>query len=111
MAGRMRGWIRTSGRKMAGVWRWIDRRKNEIEQLKINFQKMKPKVHEPHKKDFMNVSRRLVLTGFLAMAGMALFAQSVDKAKDLLEANKLADAKTEIDKVMASDKNQKSGDA
>ena len=72
---------------------------------------MKPKVHEPHKKDFMNVSRRLVLTGFLAMAGMGLFAQSVDKAKDLLKANKLADAKTEIDKVMASDKNQKSGDA
>jgi hypothetical protein len=55
--------------------------------------------------------RRLVLTGFLAFAGMGLFAQSVDKAKDLLKAGKLAEAKTEIDKVLAVEKNQKSGDA
>jgi hypothetical protein len=55
--------------------------------------------------------RRLVLTGFLAFVGMGLFAQSVDKAKDLLKAGKLADAKTEIDKVLSSDKNLKSGDA
>ena len=55
--------------------------------------------------------RRLVLTGLLAIAGMGLFAQSVDKAKDLLKAGKLADAKTEIDKVLSSEKNQKSGDA
>src|SRR5580658_70380 len=55
--------------------------------------------------------RRLVLTGFLAFIGMGLFAQSVDKAKDLLKAGKLPDAKTEIDKVLAIDKNQKSGDA
>ncbi|HEV3413586.1 MAG TPA: hypothetical protein VG101_13990 [Puia sp.] len=55
--------------------------------------------------------RRLVLTGFLALAGMVLFAQSADKAKDLLKANKLADAKTEIDKVLSLDKNQKNGDA
>jgi hypothetical protein len=55
--------------------------------------------------------RRLFLTGFLALIGMGLFAQSVDKAKDLLKAGKLADAKTEIDKVLAVDKNQKNGEA
>ncbi|HET6256254.1 MAG TPA: hypothetical protein VFE32_19410 [Puia sp.] len=55
--------------------------------------------------------RRLVLTGFLAFVGMGLFAQSVDKANDLLKANKLADAKTEIDKVLSSDKNQKNAAA
>lgn len=55
--------------------------------------------------------RRFVLTGFLAFFGMGLFAQNLDKAKDLLKANKLADAKTEIDKVLSSEKNQKSGDA
>jgi hypothetical protein len=42
---------------------------------------------------------------------MGLFAQSVDKAKDLLKAGKLPEAKTEIDKVLAIDKNQKNGDA
>ena len=55
--------------------------------------------------------RRLFLTGFLAIAGMGLFAQSVDKAKDLLKSNKLADAKTEIDKVLTTDKGQKNPEA
>ena len=55
--------------------------------------------------------RRLFLTGFLALAGMGLFAQSVDKAKDLLKANKIADAKTQIDGALAVDKNQKSAEA
>ena len=55
--------------------------------------------------------RRLFLTGFLALVGMGLFAQSVDKAKDLLKSNKLADAKTEIDKVLAVEKNQKNAEA
>ncbi len=54
---------------------------------------------------------RLFLTGFLALVGMGLFAQSLDKAKDLLKANKLPDAKTEIDKVLAVDKNQKTSEA
>jgi hypothetical protein len=58
-----------------------------------------------------NVTKRFFLIGLLATTGMGLFAQSVDKAKDLLKANKLADAKTEIDKVLAVDKNQKSGEA
>jgi hypothetical protein len=55
--------------------------------------------------------RRLFLTGFLALAGMGLFAQSVDKAKELLKANKIADAKTQIDGALAIDKNQKIPDA
>jgi tetratricopeptide (TPR) repeat protein len=55
--------------------------------------------------------RRLFLTGFLALAGMGLFAQSVDKAKDLLKANKIADAKTQIDGALAVEKNQKSSEA
>jgi hypothetical protein len=55
--------------------------------------------------------RRLVLTGFLAFVGMGLFAQSLDKANDLLKAGKLPDAKAEIDKVLAVDKNQKNGAA
>ncbi|HXB32100.1 MAG TPA: hypothetical protein VNV35_01705, partial [Puia sp.] len=55
--------------------------------------------------------RRLVLTGFLAFAGMGLFAQNLDKANDFLKAGKLPDAKSEIDKVLAVEKNQKNGDA
>jgi hypothetical protein len=55
--------------------------------------------------------RRLVLTGFLAFLGMGLFAQSLDKAKDLLKAGKVTDAKSEIAKVLAVDKNQKIADA
>ena len=55
--------------------------------------------------------RRLLLTGFLAAAGMGLFAQSVDKAKDLLKSNKLPEAKAEIDKALTVDKNQKNSEA
>jgi hypothetical protein len=55
--------------------------------------------------------RRLFLTGLLAFVGMGLFAQSVDKAKDLLKANKLTDAKSEIDKFLAVEKNQKNAEA
>jgi hypothetical protein len=59
----------------------------------------------------MNVSKRLFLTGVLALTGFGLFAQSADKAKDLLKANKLPEAKAEIDKVLAVEKNQKTGEA
>ena len=55
--------------------------------------------------------RRLFLTGFLAMVGMGLFAQSVDKAKDALKAGKIADAKTQIDGALAVEKNQKNAEA
>ena len=59
----------------------------------------------------MNVNKRLLLSGLLALTGWGLFAQNVDKAKDLLKANKLPEAKTEIDKALAVEKNQKNGDA
>jgi len=59
----------------------------------------------------MNVPKRLFLTGVLALAGFGLFAQNADKAKDLLKAGKLPDAKAEIDKVLAVEKNQKTGEA
>lgn len=55
--------------------------------------------------------RRLFLTGFLAMVGMGLFAQSVDKAKEALKAGKVADAKTQIDGALAVEKNQKIAEA
>ena len=59
----------------------------------------------------MNVNKRLLVTGLLTLAGWGLFAQNLDKAKDLLKANKIPEAKTEIDKVLAVDKNQKNGEA
>jgi hypothetical protein len=72
---------------------------------------MKPKVHELLKIDVMKVSKRIFLSGFLAMLGMGLFAQSLDKAKDLLKAGKTTDAKTQIDGVLANPKNQKNAEA
>src|ERR1700722_8329032 len=55
--------------------------------------------------------RRLFLTGFLAMVGMGLFAQSVDKAKELYKNAKYADAKTQIDNALTNPKNQKNAEA
>jgi hypothetical protein len=55
--------------------------------------------------------RRLVLTGFLAVVGMSLFAQSVDKAKELLKAGKVVDAKAQIDNALTNPKLQKNADA
>jgi len=54
---------------------------------------------------------RLFLTGLLALIGTGLLAQSLDKAKDLYKSNKLPEAKAEIDKVLAVEKNQKNGEA
>ncbi len=53
--------------------------------------------------------KKILLTTLLAVAGIALFAQKLDKAKDLFNAKppKLAEAKTEIDKVLEDPKNQK----
>lgn len=50
------------------------------------------------------------LAVLFAFAGFGLFAQSLDKAKDLLKSKKLMDAKAEIDKVVAVDKNQKNAE-
>jgi hypothetical protein len=55
--------------------------------------------------------KRIFLSVALAGLFSGLFAQSLDKAKDLQKANKLADAKAEIDKVLAVDKNQKNAEA
>ena len=55
--------------------------------------------------------KQIFLIAIFAGAGLGLFAQSVDKAKDLFKANKLAEAKTEIDKVLTGDKNLKNAEA
>jgi len=59
----------------------------------------------------MNVITRALFTGLLAISGLGLNAQSVDKAKELLKGNKIPEAKAEIDKVLAVEKNQKNGEA
>src|SRR5690242_436825 len=55
--------------------------------------------------------KRVFLSTLLAFLVTGLFAQKLDKAKDLLKANKLDEAKTEIDGVLANEKNQKDADA
>jgi len=55
--------------------------------------------------------KKVLLTTLLAIAGLGMIAQKVDKAKDLLSKNKLTEAKTEIDGVLADAKNQKTGEA
>ncbi len=50
--------------------------------------------------------RSLFLTALLALTGLAVFSQKLPKAKDLLEKNKLAEARTEIDNYLAVDKNK-----
>lgn len=55
--------------------------------------------------------KRMLLSLFMAVICSGLFAQSVDKAKELLKANNLQGAKDEIDKVLLVDKNQKNAEA
>jgi len=55
--------------------------------------------------------KRMLLSLLLAIVCSGLFAQSVDKAKDLLKANKFVEAKDEIDKVLLVEKNQKNAEA
>jgi hypothetical protein len=55
--------------------------------------------------------KRMLLSLVLAVVCTGLFAQSVDKVKELLKANKLAEAKDEIDKTLLVDKNQKNAEA
>jgi tetratricopeptide (TPR) repeat protein len=57
--------------------------------------------------------KRILLTTLFAAAGLCLFAQKLDKAKDYYSSKppKLAEAKTEIDGVLADPKNQKNGEA
>ncbi|MDE3248329.1 MAG: tetratricopeptide repeat protein [Bacteroidota bacterium] len=55
--------------------------------------------------------KKLLLTTLIAAGSLGMMAQKVDKAKDLLGKNKIAEAKTEIDAVLADAKNQKTPDA
>src|SRR6201999_110425 len=55
--------------------------------------------------------KKITLTVLLAVTVMGAFAQKLDKAKDLLEKKKLADAKTEIDNFVAVEKNKTNPDA
>ena len=55
--------------------------------------------------------KRILFTTLLAAMVTGVFAQKVDKAKDLLKANKLTEAKTEIDNFLAQEKNLKNADA
>ncbi|HYC30127.1 MAG TPA: hypothetical protein VEB42_14940, partial [Chitinophagaceae bacterium] len=55
--------------------------------------------------------KRILFTTLCAVLATGLFAQKVEKAKDLLKANKLMDAKTEIDNFLAQEKNAKNADA
>jgi hypothetical protein len=55
--------------------------------------------------------KKVLLTTLLAIAGLGMIAQKVDKAKELLTKNKLAEAKTEIDGITADAKNAKLGEA
>lgn len=51
--------------------------------------------------------KRILLTLTLVATGVSLMAQSVDKAKDLLQRKKLPDAKTQIDKAIENPKRAK----
>ena len=55
--------------------------------------------------------KRMLLSLLMAVVCSGLFAQSVDKAKDLLKANKFVEAKDEIDKALLVEKNQKNAEA
>ncbi len=55
--------------------------------------------------------KKILLTTLLAVSALCMMAQKLDKAKDLLKGNKLAEAKTEIDGVIADAKNAKNGEA
>jgi hypothetical protein len=55
--------------------------------------------------------KSLILAVLLAGTGFGVFAQKVDKAKDLLKANKLNEAKTEIDAFLAIEKNKNNSEA
>lgn len=55
--------------------------------------------------------KKFTLIVLLATVTVASFAQKVDKAKDYVTKNKFAEAKTEIEAVLADPKNQKNAEA
>jgi hypothetical protein len=57
------------------------------------------------------MSSKILFTVLFVLTGMGLMAQNLDKAEDLFKANKIPEAKAEIDKVLALDKNKKNSEA
>lgn len=55
--------------------------------------------------------KNIFLTALLVVSALLSQAQKLDKPKDLLEKKKFAEAKTEIDKFLAVDKNQANSEA
>ena len=55
--------------------------------------------------------KRFVISSLLLLFAFGSFAQVTNKTKDLLKANKLQEAKTEIDKVIAVEKNANNAEA
>lgn len=55
--------------------------------------------------------KKMVLTALLAAVGFLSQAQKIEKAKDLYSKKKYTEAKTEIDNVLAIEKNKTSADA
>ncbi len=55
--------------------------------------------------------KRILIASLFISSGLGLFAQSTKKAQDLLKSKKVEDAKTEIDKALAVEKNAKDPDA
>jgi tetratricopeptide (TPR) repeat protein len=50
--------------------------------------------------------KSLILAVLIATTSLAVFAQKIDKAKDLLKSNKLDQAKTEVENFLAVEKNK-----
>src|SRR5689334_5203137 len=55
--------------------------------------------------------KRIFLTALVTLTAFTIYAQKPDKAKELLKAGKLSEAKTEIDNFLAQEKNAKNADA
>lgn len=55
--------------------------------------------------------KSLILAVLLAGTGFGVLAQKLDKAKDLLKANKLNEAKTEVENFLAVEKNKTNSEA
>jgi tetratricopeptide (TPR) repeat protein len=59
----------------------------------------------------MNSLKSIFLLLILVASGASVFAQKLDKAKDLLAKKKYAEAKTEIDNYLANEKNKNNSEA
>src|SRR5438128_4309972 len=55
--------------------------------------------------------KRTEISSLLLLFAFGTFAQVANKTKDLLKANKLQEAKAEIDKVLANEKNANNSEA